>query len=75
MTGLPTVDGELLARLSHLEPLLQGRRVLVIGDAAAAGASAAFLSGRGPSAIRTARSAEGEPAGAFDCVIVHPEPG
>jgi hypothetical protein len=75
MPGRPTVDGEVLARLSHLEPVLAGRRVLVLGDAAAAGASAAFLSGRGPAAIRTGRSEEGEPAGAFDCVVVHPEAG
>jgi len=75
LPGKPTVDGEVLARLSHLEPILAGRRVLVLGDAAAAGASAAFLSGRGPAVIRTASAAEGEPAGAFDCVIVHPDAG
>jgi hypothetical protein len=73
MSGQPTVNGEVLARLSHLEPILAGRRILVVGDAAAAGASATFLSGRGPVAIRTAASEEGEPAGAFDCVVVHPD--
>jgi hypothetical protein len=75
MPGQPIVDGEVLARLSHLEPILAGRRVLVVGDAAAAGASASFLSGRGPVAIRTASSEDGEPGGAFDCVIVHPDAG
>lgn len=75
MPRQPTAHGEVLARLSHLEPVLGGRRVLVLGGPAAAGASAAFLSGRGPAAIRTAGAEEGEPAGAFDCVIVHPEGG
>ena len=44
--------GEILARYSFVEPLLEGRRVLEIGAAAATGGASAFLlADRGASAI------------------------
>jgi hypothetical protein len=66
------VRGEVLARLSHLEPLLAGRRVLVVGTPGDAGASAAFLSGRGVDAT-IAPSGEDGLAPSFDRILVHPE--
>ncbi len=48
----PLRAGELLPRYSFIEPLLEGRRVLEVGAAAATdGASAAFLAERGAAAV------------------------
>lgn len=72
MTEPSIVPGEVLARLSHLEPLLAGRRVLVVGPPDAAAASAAHLSGRGGDAPVVASSEAGL-APPFDRIVVHPE--
>lgn len=72
MTEPSNVPGEVLARLSHLEPLLAGRRVLVLGSPEDAGASAAFLAGRGIEAT-VASSGEGGLAPSFDRIVAHPE--
>jgi chromosome segregation ATPase len=57
--------GELLARYSFLEPLLEGRRVLEIGAARATeGASALFLAERGAAAVLSIEPAEADLAGA-----------
>lgn len=72
MTEPSIVPGEVLARLSHLEPLLAGRRVLVAGSPADAGASVAFLAGRGVDAT-AAPSGEDGLAPPFDRILVHPE--
>lgn len=72
MTEPSIVPGEVLARLSHLEPLLAGRRVLVVGSPDDAAASAAFLSGRGVVAT-VSPSGEDGLAPDFDRILVHPE--
>ena len=74
MTEPSIVPGEALARLSHLEPLLAGRRVLVLGSPDDTGTSAAFLSRRGVDATIAAAGDEGIPPG-FDRILVHPEAG
>ena len=66
----PTAGGEILARLSHLEPLLAGRRVLVLGSPEDAGASAVFLSDRGV-ALPVAAPDETGLAPSFDRIVVH----
>ncbi len=72
MTEPSILPGEVLARLSHLEPLLAGRRVLVVGSPDDAGASAALLSDRG--AVATAAPpGDGGLAPPFDRILVHPE--
>src|SRR5512147_2005798 len=53
--------GELLARYSFLEPLLEGRRVLEIGAARATdGASAMFLAERGAAAVLSIEADEAD---------------
>jgi chromosome segregation ATPase len=53
--------GELLARYSFLEPLLEGRRVLEIGAARATeGASALFLAERGAAAVLSIEAQEAD---------------
>ncbi|HTP50559.1 MAG TPA: hypothetical protein VMK42_07675, partial [Anaeromyxobacteraceae bacterium] len=55
----PGGAGELLPRLSFLEPLLEGRRVLEIGTAGTTGgASAAFLAEHGAAAVLSLDGAE-----------------
>src|SRR5512136_622469 len=55
----PRGPGDLLPRLSFLEPVLDGRRVLEIGAATATGgASAAFLAERGAAAVLSLDAAE-----------------
>src|SRR5512143_1718937 len=57
--------GELLARYSFLEPLLEGRRVLEIGAARVTdGASALFLAERGAAAVLSIEPEEGDLEGA-----------
>src|SRR5512147_2215604 len=57
--------GELLARYSFLEPLLEGRRVLEIGAARATdGGSAMFLAERGAAAVLSIEPDEADLAGA-----------
>ncbi len=67
-----TAGGEVLARLSHLEPLLAGRRVLVLGSPEDAGASAVFLSDRGV-ALPVAAPDEVGLAPPFDRIVIHPQ--
>lgn len=66
-----TAGGEVLARLSHLEPLLAGRRVLLLGSPEDAGASAVFLSDRGV-VLPVAAPDEVGLAAPFDRIVVHP---
>ena len=72
MPGTFTAGGEVLARLSHLEPLLVGRHVLVLGSPEDAGASAVFLSDRGV-ALPVAAPDEAGLAPPFDRIVVHPQ--
>src|SRR5512140_2297289 len=54
-------SGELLARYSFVEPLLEGRRVLEIGAARATdGGSALFLAERGAAAVLSVEPAEAD---------------
>jgi hypothetical protein len=66
-----SAGGEVLARLSHLEPLLAGRRVLVLGSPEDAGASAVILSDRGV-VLPVAAPDEAGLAPPFDRIVVHP---
>lgn len=68
-----SAGGEVLARLSHLEPLLDGRRVLVLGSPEDAGASAVFLSDRG-AAVPVVAPDEVGLAPPFDRIVIHPRP-
>ena len=69
-----TARGEVLARLSHLEPLLAGRRVLVLGAPEDARASAEFLAARGVESPVAATDEAGlEPS--FDRIVLHPRDG
>src|SRR5512138_513683 len=53
--------GDLLARYSFIEPLLEGRRVLEIGAARATeGASALFLAERGAAAVLSVEAEEAD---------------
>src|SRR5512145_1515094 len=57
--------GDLLARYSFIEPLLEGRRVLEVGAARATdGGSALFLAERGAAAVLSLEAAEEDLAGA-----------
>ena len=67
MPALPEGSGEALARLAHLAPLLRGRRVLLLGGDAEAGA--AFAAGHA-AAVETAPAAHGLPAEGFDLVVL-----
>jgi hypothetical protein len=66
--------GEILARLSHLWPLLPGRRVLVLGSPEAGAASAAFLAERAVPVIRTAPDESGLEGASFDLAVLHDVP-
>jgi hypothetical protein len=70
MTEQAHVGGEVLARLAHLQPLLAGRRVLVLGDAADGAAAAAFLSERSVAVVRTAPDESGLGSAAHDLVVL-----
>src|SRR5512136_1672515 len=57
--------GDLLARYSFIEPLLDGKRVLEVGAAhATEGGSALFLAERGAAAVLSIEAADGDLAAA-----------
>src|SRR5512138_1066845 len=59
--------GDLLARYSFIEPLLEGKRVLEVGAARATdGATALFLAERGAAAVLSIEEAEADLAAARD---------
>jgi hypothetical protein len=70
-------EGEVLARLAHLEPLLAGTRVLVVGSPEDARPTGAFLEDRGAARVRCVEdeAAAAAGAGTFDRVVVHPVEG
>ncbi len=70
MSETSIARGEVLARLAHLEPVLSGRRVLVLGSPEDAGASAVFLSERGV-ALPVAAPDEAGLSPPFDRIVLH----
>ncbi len=68
MADATTGPGELLARLSFLQPLLAGRRVLLVGAGGHVDVAAGFLAARGAASVSVADDATD--AGAEHAVVV-----
>lgn len=74
MPDATPAEGESLARLSHLEPLLAGRRTLVVCAPGEARASQAWLAARGHAGA-TAVADEAGAGGPFDRILVQSRDG